>query len=406
MVVFVSNYLNHHQIPFCNSMYAFLKGEFVFVQTEPMEEERVKMGWNPELSFPYLMYYYQQPKECKQLVQTADLVLFGGCDDESYVEDRLRDRKPVIRISERLYKTGQWKAISPRGLKKKFHDHTRYRKAPVYLLCAGAYVASDFSIVHAYSGKMYRWGYFPQTRRYDIEDLLANKGWNGVPYILWAARMIPWKHPELAMETANYLKEKELQFHMDIIGGGAMEEELKALRRKYGLEDVVSLTGFLPPERVRESMEKADIYLFTSDREEGWGAVANEAMNSGCALVANHMIGAIPFLVKPGENGLVYRDGNREEMFQQVETLVRDHKLRQKLGRQACQTITGCWNAETAAARLVSLCVSLGILNENDLEAGVVQEIPKDEGPCTPAPVVKERRMYQQLKTVKCKNEW
>ena len=34
-------------------------------------------------------------------------------------------------------------------------------------------------------------------------------------------------------------------------------------------------------------MEQADIYLFTSDRNEGWGAVANEAMNSACAMVAD-----------------------------------------------------------------------------------------------------------------------
>ena len=34
-------------------------------------------------------------------------------------------------------------------------------------------------------------------------------------------------------------------------------------------------------------MEKADIFLFTSDRREGWGAVANEAMNSACALVVS-----------------------------------------------------------------------------------------------------------------------
>ena len=41
-VVFVSNYINHHQIPFCNAMAKFLEGGFTFLQTEPMEEERVR----------------------------------------------------------------------------------------------------------------------------------------------------------------------------------------------------------------------------------------------------------------------------------------------------------------------------------------------------------------------------
>ena len=42
--VMVSNYLNHHQIPFCNAMEELLRGSFAFLQTEPVEEERLRMG--------------------------------------------------------------------------------------------------------------------------------------------------------------------------------------------------------------------------------------------------------------------------------------------------------------------------------------------------------------------------
>ena len=91
-----------------------------------------------------------------------------GVEDESYIAERLAEGKPVVRLSERIYKDGQWKAISPRGLKKKYHDHTKYRKSPVYLLCCGGYVASDFHIVRAYPGKMFKWGYFPEKKLYDL----------------------------------------------------------------------------------------------------------------------------------------------------------------------------------------------------------------------------------------------
>ena len=36
---FVSNYINHHQIPFCDALYRRLGEDFTFIQTEPMEEE-------------------------------------------------------------------------------------------------------------------------------------------------------------------------------------------------------------------------------------------------------------------------------------------------------------------------------------------------------------------------------
>lgn len=396
-VIFVSNYINHHQIPFCNAMNRLLQGEFTFIQTEPMEEERVRMGWHEAERPEYVCCYYEEEAFCRQLILESDVVLFGGTDEESYIVDRLMAGKLVIRISERLYKTGQWKAVSPRGLKKKYRDHTRYRKAPVYLLCAGAYVPSDFHIVRAYPGKMFRWGYFPETKHYDIESLLNGKGYGEarIPYLLWAARMIDLKHPELALETAGYLREKGLDFHMDIIGDGELRPQLEALTEEYKLGDCVSFLGYQAPETVRQYMEKADIFLFTSDRQEGWGAVANEAMNSACALVADHMIGAVPYLIQNGKNGLIYRDGKRRMLFAQAEKLVKDRMLCRKLGERAYRTITDGWNAENAAKQLRKLIES--IMEQRNSETWDMGndalnpdgEIPA--APCTPAPLLSER---------------
>lgn len=404
--VFVSNYLNHHQIPFCNAMYRLLKGQFLFIQTLAMEEERIRMGWNDQPDAPYLKLYYEQPEECQEIIEQAKLVLFGGCEEERYIEKRLEQEKPVVRICERMYKTGQWKAVSPRGLRKKYHDHTRYRRKPVYLLCAGAYVASDYSIVRAYPGKMYRWGYFTEFVPANIEELLTEKGYlpegqsggEKLPYLLWAARMIDWKHPELALLTARYLKEQGLSFHMDLIGGGELRDRMEELRKAYDLEDCVGFLGFLTPPKVREVMKRADIFLFTSDRQEGWGAVANEAMNSGCALVADHMIGAVPYLVKHEENGLVYRTGRTEELFAEVERLVTDRELCRKLGRKAYETIASAWNAENAAEKLLRLTVKLGLLAKEDmLELSAEDPRQEADGPCSPAPVIAERKMYRLL---------
>lgn len=425
-ICFVSNYINHHQIPFCNAMCKETGGQFTFIQTQPMEEERVRMGWQEKDKPEYVHCFYEEEEWCRSHIMECDVVLFGGCDDESYIAERLQSGKLIIRISERLYKTGQWKAVSPRGLLKKYQDHTKYRKKPVYLLCAGGYVASDFHIVRAYPGKMYCWGYFPETRQYDVDQLIAGKGWqdieqsagqtNGeeqvtdkIPYLLWAARFIDWKHPELPLETARYLKQKGYKFRLDMIGGGVMEEEVKKLLAEYELEQEVHLVGYKTPEEVRGYMEKADIYLFTSDRQEGWGAVANEAMNSGCALVADHLIGAVPYLLRDGENGYVYRDGDKESLFTLTEKLVQNKELRQKMGRNAYATITRVWNAENAAASLMKLIGNL--LPETDTEQKLleVQEVQEQQVaqevqaghnpglyPCAQAPIIGETNHSKQ----------
>ena len=398
--VFVSNYLNHHQIPFCSAMYDLLAGDFAFIQTEPMEEERIRMGWSQNEKAQYLKLYYREEKMCRRLIEESGVALFGGTDEESYIRGRLESGKPVIRYSERLYKTGQWRAVSPRGLFRKYQDHTRYRKKPVYMLCSGAYVPSDFHIVGAYPGKLLRWGYFPETKAYDVDRLMREKTPGS---ILWAARFIDWKHPELALKAARYLMLRGVSFHMDMVGGGEMEPFIRRMLSEYGLENQVSLLGYQSPEKIRRLMEKSEIYLMTSDRKEGWGAVVNEAMNSGCALVADHMVGAVPFLVKHGINGLIYRDGCKDELFAQTERLLEDRRLRERMGRKAVETIVQEWNAGNAAKRLLELCVRLGFFTAAELEASAGKvslefEREPSAGPCSPAPVIPERKMYKRLK--------
>lgn len=364
-LTFVSNYINHHQIPVSNELYSKLGADYVFVQTEPMEEERIQMGWNSNTEqLPYLRLFQQDPQGIMELIMNSDVVVFGGTDDEGYIEPRLKAGKPVIRYSERIYKTGQWKFVSPRGLKKKYKDHTQYRKAPVYMLCAGAYVASDFNLVCAYPQKKLKWGYFPATKEYDVEELLAGKA--GAAYtrtdeqkvkpelqILWAARFIDWKHPEMVVRLAQQLKKENYSFHITMIGGGVLKEEIEQMIRTLGVGDCITLAGFKAPEEVRAYMEKADIYLVTSDRQEGWGAVVNEAMNSACAVVGDVMIGAVPYLIQDGENGLIYKTKSQESLNQAVKRLLDNPSMAQDLGKHAYGTILQTWNASVAAGRLL-----------------------------------------------------
>lgn len=395
-VVFVSNYINHHQIPFCNAMRENLGENFYFIQTQPMEEERVKMGWAQDLSkLPYLHLFYEEEYFCRKLIAESDIVLFGGVDDESYIADRLREGRIIVRLSERLYKTGQWKAISPRGLLQKYRDHVRYRKAPVYLLCCGGYVASDFHLVHAYPHKMLKWGYFPAFIKQDVDSLLGKKkerrSLTGKVSLLWAGRFIDWKHPEMAILAAERLKKEQYDFTLTMVGGGEMEEELTRMVRERELTNEVHFAGFQKPEEVRKRMEETDIFLFTSDYGEGWGAVLNEAMNSCMAVVACVGIGAVPFLIKPDRNGLIYPNGSFEVFYQNLTKLIQNEDKIESLGREAYSTISREWNASEAAKRLIPFL--------QGLQRG--QVLPEKDGILSPAEPFSPGRMYRRMQEEK-----
>lgn len=117
--------------------------------------------------------------------------------------------------------------------------------------------------------------------------------------------------------------------------------------------------GSMKPHEVRKFMEQADIFLFTSDFNEGWGAVLGEAMASGCAVVTSHGIGATPFLVQHKENGLIYKTGKYDSFERNVIRLVNDSEFRKNLSDNAILTMRNQWNAKTGAERLYRLCKEL-----------------------------------------------
>jgi glycosyltransferase involved in cell wall biosynthesis len=379
-ISFYSNYLNHHQIPFCNEMYKLLGDDFKFIATEPMEEERVKLGWGLSENYPYELRPYENADAYNyslSLGLKSDVVIIGSAPDV-FIRERLKRNKLTFRYWERPFKRGAWRLLNPRLLGSMLKNHTRYRNKNLYLLCASAYTAWDVSLIGAYPNKTYKWGYFPEVKKYNVKDLFENKNQDPIN-LLWCGRFIDCKHPEKAVWVMKRLNENGFNCTLDFIGDGPIYKETRNMVTRLELDDRINFFGSMSPNEVREYMETANIYLFTSDRQEGWGAVLNESMNSGCAVVASDAIGSVPFLIKPGENGFIYRDHDINDLYNKVEILVKDAELRKKLGANAVRTMEDLWSPKVAAQRLVEF--SDGLL--------VNKIIKFEDGPCSKAEIYK-----------------
>lgn len=367
-IVFLSNYFSHHQKPMSDALAK--RGSYHFVATKEMTGERRALGWGKTPEPDYVCHYASEPERADEIIAGADVVITGSAP-ESLVQGCISRGQLVFRYSERPLKNGpeplkylprliRWHLRNPAGKK-------------IYLLCASGFTAGDYARFGLFRGKAYRWGYFPEMKEYaDVPQLLEQKT---KASILWVGRFLDWKHPDDAIAVAGRLKAAGYSFDMNLIGGGPMEETLREMIHREGLEDRVHLLGTMTPEMVRAHMEKTEIFLFTSDRREGWGAVLNEAMNSGCGVVASDAIGSVPYLLRDGENGLVYRSGDVDGLTEKTEHLLADPEVSRKLGMQAYHTIREQWNAETAAERLVNL--ARGVLG------GDMYPDLYPEGPCS-----------------------
>ncbi len=379
---FVSNYINHHQMPLCEALRRELGDDFTFIQTMPMEEERVAMGWGVDMrQLPYVQCLYQDEYACRRTIAESDVVLFGWSQREDIAAERLASGRVTMRVSERLYREGQWKAVSPRGLAAKYQEHIRYRKKNVCMLCAGAYTASDFHLIGAYPGKLFRWGYFTRLRTYSEEQFNTMKVQDGRLHIVWAGRFIPLKHPEYVVRLAGTLRDKGCPFFVHMLGDGELEPQIRQDVDQAGLAESFRFYGYTEPEQVRDVMEQCHIHLFTSNHLEGWGAVVNEGMNSGCVEVVNEQVGAAPYLIRHGVNGLVYPKDRYGKMEALVLDLFENWETRRRMGRAAYETIRDVWNAEYAAKELLRFAEGL-------LRGEIV---PGKEGPLTAAPILRPR---------------
>ncbi len=376
-VVFASNYLNHHQLPLS---LCFTRAEgvsYTFIATAPVSEERKKLGYSDlDRSYPFVLRAYDSEESRRQalaLCMDCDVLIYGSATDD-YIAPRLKAGKLTFKYAERLYKNKVTPWTFPHQYYSAKKHFSRFSKYPLYILCASAYTAGDINRFSDFRGRCFRWGYFPECRRYpDTGVLLAGKDRRE---ILWCARFLNWKHPETALETADGLRRQGMDFRMKLIGSGPLEAEIRAQIAAMRLEDHVSMLGSVPSGEVRSYMEQAGIFLMTSDRQEGWGAVLNEAMNSGCAVCACNEIGSVPYLLKDGENGRVYSRSDPDSALRVVESLLRDPELQRHCGEAAYRTVTEEWNAETGVERF--LCVADALLRGSD---------PKifSDGVCSPA---------------------
>lgn len=378
-IAFFSNFLNHHQLPFCKELNESEGVEFCFVACEKISEERLNMGYEDmNIAYPFVVRAYEQREEAVRIARECDVAIFGAADAELF-KIRMSEKKLTFRFCERLFKKGTWRRFIPRTRKTVKNGYVVYRDS-LHILCASAYTASDFALCGFPKEKCFKWGYFPKKQDEPVGYERETSG--ETVEILYAGRLLRLKRVMDTVRAVHRLvKEGITNLHFTVIGDGEEKERLVKYVEKNKLEEYVEFLPFMSPDEVRAYMNKSDIYVFGSDFREGWGAVVNEAMCSGCAMLVSHAVGSAAYLIEHGKNGYVYECGNIKKLADGLRALIKNPEMRRSFGERARETINEVWCAEEAAARLLMLCSAI-------LEGRDATDI-FDCGPCSPAQIVK-----------------
>lgn len=378
VIVLFSNYLNHHQLPILEAFNAIPYINYYFVATETIPEFRIKLGYK-KIESEYLIDV-NLSKDNKQLAYNlaveADVAIFLSSGVEEYEIKRLKTGKLTFDMSERWLKKGLINLLSPRLWKRQIVYYLYGRNKPLYMLCNSAYAPNDYYLLQSYKDRCFKWGYFPAVHQHDEDSLFDDMRYK-TKRIMWCARFISWKHPEHVISLGLMLREKGYSFEINMYGNGPLLESVEKKIKELCLSKYIHVKGNTDNDTILHEMTQHSIFLFTSDRNEGWGVVANEAMNSGCTVIASTQIGAVPYLIKDGHNGLIYNSIN--QLYDCTTRLLDSSELCERLARNAYNDITTIWNPKIAAERFLVLVENL--INN--------QDTPYQDGPCSKAYPIK-----------------
>lgn len=159
------------------------------------------------------------------------------------------------------------------------------------------------------------------------------------PVILFSGRMEKRKGIHLCPEICEtILRRHDVAFAFagaDLFG--FMERELLPRLRAQTLKGSIHYLGKLSLEEVGSCLRQSDLYFIPS-LWENCPYSCLEAMAAGRAVVASDA-GGLPELIEDGVNGLLARSEDVPAFVRQIERLLEDPGLRERLGHAARRTI-------------------------------------------------------------------
>jgi glycosyltransferase involved in cell wall biosynthesis len=357
-ILLVTCIVSPHQIPLaCCLASAVGEGNFRYVATQPVDPGAT--AWTCTENHPWILKASESENDRQAFLEwwkNADVVICGDRRVD-LMQERITSGKLTFYMSERWWKPplGMGRMLHP-GFAKMALKLKKLATFPCFhYLPIGSFAAADMKRLTRFPDRMWLWGYFTA-----LPDPLPHASERQAPLeILYAGRMLSWKRVDTLIRGFGVLQQEDPNARLSLIGDGPTRPELEQLADRLGLRGHVIFQSTLPMEAIWRAMRTSHVYALPSNGYEGWGAVVNEAMAEGCAVVASDAAGAARTMIHDGENGLLFRAGNWRQLGELLIRLSMNEALRLQLAMAGQKTITDCWSPKIAAERFMTVSDAL-----------------------------------------------
>lgn len=175
------------------------------------------------------------------------------------------------------------------------------------------------------------------------------------PRILFAGNLVPSKGVDVLLRAAAELERRGIAHQVKILGEGSARNHLQSLAGDLGIASRVEWERFVPQARMAGEYGASTITVLPSrGQAEGLGLTLVEALLAGCAVVGT-AAGGIPEVVLHERTGLIARDGDPADLARQIERLLSDAPLRDRLTRTGKEHVLGIHSPDAAIQRFLEV---------------------------------------------------
>ncbi len=152
--------------------------------------------------------------------------------------------------------------------------------------------------------------------------------------ILYVGWLVKAKGIYDLVQTFAQVQRRVPEVVLDVVGGGGEAGSLA--KELSGFGNACRMHGWLPRERVFELMSDSAVLVLPS-YSEGLPNVVLEAMAAGTPVIATQ-VGALPDVIRDNENGFLAAPGAVAKMAGDIERLLADASVAQRIARAAFST--------------------------------------------------------------------
>jgi glycosyltransferase involved in cell wall biosynthesis len=200
----------------------------------------------------------------------------------------------------------------------------------------------------------------PSKKRHELKKQLGLP--EGKIHLLTVRNLEPRMGLDNLLKSIRLMKNRQISIHLTLGGDGIEGRKLKYLTMKYGLNEEVTLTGYILPELLPKYYAASDFFILPTRRLEGFGLITPESMACGTPVLGTP-VGGTKEILTNFNSEFLFGDHSSEAMANGIQRAVQkyfnDKKKYDQLRINCRQYAKNNYSWERHADQLISVITNM-----------------------------------------------